>query len=109
MPEVMTEFYGSFDKEKACWMSKHEDDTYCMKPVSSTTPAHTVDGMKVKSRVVYCYMSGDINREGSYDATASILRDLMRLQGQEPMSYSEYEARYQRTSSNGASAIANAR
>jgi hypothetical protein len=33
MPEVMTEFYGSFDKDKACWMSKHEDDTYCMKPV----------------------------------------------------------------------------
>ena len=33
MPEVMTEFYGSFDKDKACWMSKHEDDTYCMKPI----------------------------------------------------------------------------
>ena len=37
MPEVMNEFYGSFDKEKACWISKHEDDgpedTYCMKPI----------------------------------------------------------------------------
>jgi hypothetical protein len=68
----------------------------------STTPAHTVDGMKVKARVVYCYMLGEINQEGSYAATASILRDLMRLQGQEPMSPSEYEARYQRTSSNSA-------
>ena len=38
MPEVMNEFYGSFDKEKACWISKHEDTenmkrTYCMKPI----------------------------------------------------------------------------
>jgi hypothetical protein len=40
MPEVMTEFYGSFDREKACWISKHEDTslheanrTYCMKPI----------------------------------------------------------------------------
>src|SRR4030088_171058 len=36
MPEVMNEFYGTFDREKACWISKHEDDgrqdTYCMKP-----------------------------------------------------------------------------
>ena len=68
----------------------------------STTAAHTVDGMKVKARVVYCYALGEINQEGSYAATASILGDLMRLQGQEPISPSEYEARYQRTSSNGA-------
>ena len=37
MPEVMNEFYGSFDKEKACWMSKHKEGeyegTYCMKPI----------------------------------------------------------------------------
>ena len=37
MPEVMNEFYGTFDREKACWISKHEndghEDTYCMKPV----------------------------------------------------------------------------
>jgi hypothetical protein len=37
MPEVMNEFYGSFDEEKACWMSKHKEGeyegTYCMKPV----------------------------------------------------------------------------
>jgi len=33
MPKVMSEFYGSFDKEKACWISKHEDVTYCMKPI----------------------------------------------------------------------------
>ena len=37
MPEVMNEFYGTFDREKACWISKHEDDghedTYCMKPI----------------------------------------------------------------------------
>jgi hypothetical protein len=40
MPEVMTEFYGTFDREKACWISKHEDTslheanrTYCMKPI----------------------------------------------------------------------------
>src|SRR5271168_4789393 len=37
MPEVMNEFYGSFDKEKACWMSKHKEGehegTYCTKPV----------------------------------------------------------------------------
>ena len=26
LPEVMTEFYGSFDKEKACWISKHKDE-----------------------------------------------------------------------------------
>ena len=76
--------------------------------IISTTPAHTMDGMKVKARVVYCYALGEINQEGSYDATSSVLRDLMRLQGHEPMSHSEYVARYQRTSSNGASAIANA-
>jgi hypothetical protein len=23
MPKVMSEFYGTFDKEKACWISKH--------------------------------------------------------------------------------------
>ena len=33
MPKVMSEFYGSFDREKACWISKHEDATYCMKPI----------------------------------------------------------------------------
>jgi hypothetical protein len=50
MPAVMTEFYGTFlphmkfkyeviggvsyeDKEEACWISKHEDATYCMKPI----------------------------------------------------------------------------
>jgi hypothetical protein len=33
LPEVMTEFYGSFDREKSCWISKHEDGTYCMKPI----------------------------------------------------------------------------
>ena len=39
LPEVMNEFYGSFDREKTCWISKHEDTllpeanrTYCMKP-----------------------------------------------------------------------------
>jgi hypothetical protein len=33
LPEVMNEFYGSFDKDRACWMSEHKDDgredTYC--------------------------------------------------------------------------------
>ena len=29
----MTELYGSFDSEKSCWISKHEDGTYCMKPI----------------------------------------------------------------------------
>jgi hypothetical protein len=33
LPEVMTEFYGSFDREKSCWISKHEEGTYCMKPI----------------------------------------------------------------------------
>ena len=55
MPEVMNEFYGTFDKEKACWISTksgqltpvpapymwgvdtentvNEDTTYCMKPI----------------------------------------------------------------------------
>jgi hypothetical protein len=37
MPEVMNEFYGSFDKEKACWISKHKEGehegTYCTKPI----------------------------------------------------------------------------
>jgi hypothetical protein len=54
MPKVMTEFYGTFDKEKACWISTksgpppepaphmwgvdtenavNEDITYCMKPI----------------------------------------------------------------------------
>jgi hypothetical protein len=27
MPEVMTEFYGSFEREKACWISKHKVPT----------------------------------------------------------------------------------
>jgi len=40
MPKVMNEIYGSFDKQKACWISKHEDilsheanRSYCMKPI----------------------------------------------------------------------------
>jgi hypothetical protein len=33
MPAVMSEFYGSFDREKSCWISKHEEGTYCMKPI----------------------------------------------------------------------------
>jgi hypothetical protein len=33
LPELMSEFYGTFDKEKACWISKHEDATYCMRPI----------------------------------------------------------------------------
>ena len=40
LPDGMTEFYGSFDKQKACWISKHEDilsheanRSYCMKPI----------------------------------------------------------------------------
>jgi hypothetical protein len=37
MPEVMAQFYGTFDREKSCWISKQEDDgrqdTYCMKPI----------------------------------------------------------------------------
>ena len=54
MPKVMGEFYGSFDKQKACWISTksgprpepgqpmwgvdientvNEDITYCMKPI----------------------------------------------------------------------------
>jgi hypothetical protein len=53
MPKVMSEFYGTFDKEKACWISTksgppprpgpymwlgpentvNEDTTYCMKPI----------------------------------------------------------------------------
>ena len=42
LPEVMSEFYGSFDKAKACWMSKHEDDTYSrgmIAPPLMTKPA----------------------------------------------------------------------
>jgi hypothetical protein len=33
LPEVMTAFYGSFDRAKSCWISKHEGGTYCMKPI----------------------------------------------------------------------------
>ena len=53
MPKVMSEFYGTFDKDKACWISTksgpppqpgpymwlgpentvNEDTTYCMKPI----------------------------------------------------------------------------
>jgi hypothetical protein len=40
LPAVMNEFYGSLEKEKACWISTHEDTllheanrTYCMKPI----------------------------------------------------------------------------
>jgi len=37
LPKVMAEFYGSFDKKKACWMSKHREgeyeSAYCMKPI----------------------------------------------------------------------------
>ena len=37
LPEVMREFYGSFNKEKACWVSEHKDgefeNNYCMKPI----------------------------------------------------------------------------
>ena len=47
MPKVMGEFYGSFDKEKACWISTgpsmygNEDATYCMKPIRLDAPKST--------------------------------------------------------------------
>jgi hypothetical protein len=55
-------------------------------------------GIGHRRRVVYCYALGEINQEGSYAATASILGDPMRLQGHEPMSHSHVVERCVRDS-----------
>ena len=63
MPAVMTEFYGSFDREKACWMSKHKagryQATYCMKPVR-------LDVIKSNGRKMLFIVAGghQLNEEG---------------------------------------------
>jgi hypothetical protein len=63
MPAVMTEFYGSFDREKTCWMSKHKDGeyeaTYCMKPVR-------LDVIKSSGRKMLFIVAGghQLNEEG---------------------------------------------
>ena len=33
LQRVMNEFYGSYSKEHSCWISNHEEKTYCMNPV----------------------------------------------------------------------------
>jgi hypothetical protein len=33
LPSVMTEFYGPFEKETGYWIAKHEDSTFCIKPL----------------------------------------------------------------------------
>ena len=47
MPAVMSEFYGSFDSGKACWISKFEDATYCMKPVRLDVVLSSADRKKL--------------------------------------------------------------
>jgi hypothetical protein len=34
---VMKEFYGTFDQTKKCWITKRNDQTYCMKPYKVDT------------------------------------------------------------------------
>jgi hypothetical protein len=48
MPAVMTEFYGSFDREKTCWMSKHKDGEYLS--VSLVTNAHETSNQLKRQR-----------------------------------------------------------
>ena len=61
--------------------------------------AETLEGMKVKARVVYHCMLGQIGPQDGEETTnehamLSIVRDLMRLQGREPITDFEYVARY---------------
>jgi len=71
-----------------------------MKPIMEEiidTPAQTLEGMKVKARVVYWCRQGEIDegKTATDDRTAaSIVCDLMALQGQEQMDCNEYHARY---------------
>jgi hypothetical protein len=71
-----------------------------IKPITQEiigTPAQTLEGMKVKARVVYWCRQGDIDEgETATDdrTAASIVCDLMLLQGHEPMDCNEYHARY---------------
>jgi hypothetical protein len=61
--------------------------------------AETTEGMKVKARVAYHCMLGQIGPQDCEDVTNErvmliIVRDLMRLQGCEPITDFEYVARY---------------
>jgi seryl-tRNA synthetase len=61
------------------------------------TAAQTLEGLKVKARVVYFCKCGEID-EHDQDTTDmrtafSIVKDLMRLQGCGPIDAFEYEAR----------------
>lgn len=33
-PQVMDQFYGAYDKQQDCWVSKSGEDSYCMRPNS---------------------------------------------------------------------------
>jgi hypothetical protein len=61
-------------------------------------PAETLEGLKVKARVVYWCKCGEIDEhdDGTRDMRAafSIIKDLARLQGLLPISSLEYEGRY---------------
>jgi hypothetical protein len=62
-------------------------------------PAETIEGLKVKApRVVYWCKLGEIDEhdDGTTDMRSafSIIKDLARLQGLEPISDSDYEGRY---------------
>jgi hypothetical protein len=55
LPDVMTEFYGSFDKAIGCWMTKHKDSTYCVKPLK----------LDVRSSKLFIVAGGQqVNEEG---------------------------------------------
>jgi hypothetical protein len=63
-----------------------------------SAPATTLEGMKVKARVVYWCRQGevDVNPTDATDnrVTASIIRDLMQLQGTSPMTGHSYHAKF---------------
>jgi hypothetical protein len=73
------------------------------------TPAQTIEGLKVKARIVYFCTCGTVNEPVSYTTDVvtcfNIVEDLMRLQGREPMTDHEYEARYIKRTAARASSV----
>jgi hypothetical protein len=75
-----------------------EIDTHyeAIKPIEQriiALPAHTIEGMKVKARVTfYCYVGnvGDGDETTEHQSAASIVIDLLRMQGTAPMTDWEY-------------------
>jgi len=90
---------GEQEFERSGYNEIHREiDTHyeAIKPIEQriiALPAHTIEGMKVKARVTfYCYVGnvGDGDETTEHQGAASIVIDLLRMQGTAPMSDWEY-------------------